>query len=28
MDLSAGIYFIKLMVNDKVTDIHKTIILR
>ena len=27
-DLSAGIYFIKLMVNGKVTDIHKTIILR
>jgi len=27
-DLSAGIYFIKLMVNDKVSDIHKTIILR
>jgi len=28
MDLSAGIYFIKLMINDKVFDIHKTIILR
>ena len=27
-DLSAGIYFIKLKVNDKVTDIQKTIILR
>ena len=27
-DLSAGICFIKLMVNGKVTDIHKTIILR
>ncbi len=27
-DLSAGIYFVKLKVDDKVSDIHKTIILR
>jgi len=27
-DLSAGIYFVKLMVNEKVTGIQKTIILR